>query len=105
MTRPAAGLDPLLTLNRENGVVTTAEEVPAPAQMVQLLAGFQISQAPYVVAKLGVSTALAGGPRAIDQLAAATGAHADVLRRIIRTLAAVGVFRTDGEMVEATPSA
>jgi len=103
MTRPAAGLDPLLTLNRENGVVTTAEEVPAPAQMVQLLAGFQISQALYVVAKLGLSTALAGGPRTIDQLAAATGAQADVLRRIIRTLAAIGVFRTDGERVEATP--
>ena len=103
MTRPAVGLDPLLTLNRENGVVTTAEEVPAPAQMVQLLAGFQISQALYVVAKLGLSTALAGGPRTIDQLAAATGAQADVLRRIIRTLAAIGVFRTDGERVEATP--
>jgi hypothetical protein len=40
-----------------------------PAQMLQMLAGFQISQALYVVAKLG----LADGPRTIEQLAAATG--------------------------------
>jgi hypothetical protein len=68
-----------------------------------MLAGFQISQALYVVAKLGVSTALADGPRTVDQIAATTGANADVLRRIVRTLASAGIFRTDGERVEATP--
>jgi hypothetical protein len=83
--------------------VTAAEEVPEPARMLQMLAGFQISQALYVVAKLGLSTALADGPQTMEQLAAATGAKADVLRRIIRTLAPLGVFRTDDEAVEATP--
>ena len=33
-------------------------EMPAPLQMVQLLAGFQVSQALYARAKLGVATAL-----------------------------------------------
>jgi precorrin-6B methylase 2 len=83
--------------------VATVEEVPEPVQMVQMLAGFQISQALYVVAKLGLCTALADGPRTIEQLAMATGADADVLRRIIRTLAPAGLFRTDGERAEATP--
>jgi hypothetical protein len=36
--------------------------VPAPAQMIGALAGFRISQAPYVVAELSVATALADGP-------------------------------------------
>lgn len=83
--------------------MAAAEEVPEPVQMVQMLAGFQISQALYVVAKLGLCTALADGPRTVEQLAAATGAKADVLRRIIRALAPLGTFRTDGGRVEATP--
>jgi len=81
----------------------TTEEVPEPLQMLQLLGGFQLSQALYVVAKLGVCTALADGPRTIEDLAAATGADAGALGRIIRSLAPLGLFRTDGGIVEATP--
>jgi hypothetical protein len=54
------------------------------------------------VARLGLSTALADGPRTIEQLAAATGAKAGALRRIIRALAPTGMLRTDGETVEAS---
>jgi hypothetical protein len=79
------------------------EEMPEPARTLQMLAGFQISQALYVVAKLGLSTALADGPRTIEQLATATGATADALRRITRSLAPLGIFRTDRERIEATP--
>ncbi|WP_328440793.1 acetylserotonin O-methyltransferase [Streptomyces sp. NBC_00444] len=80
----------------------TTEEVPKPVQMLQLLVGFQISQALYVVAKQGLSTALADGPLTVEQLAAATGTNADVLRRIVRALAPLGVFRTDDGLVEVT---
>jgi precorrin-6B methylase 2 len=80
-----------------------ADEVPAPAQMLQMIGGFYLSQALYVVAKLGLSTELADGPRTVGQLAAASGAQADALRRVIRALAPLGIFRTDGERVEATP--
>jgi hypothetical protein len=83
--------------------MTATEEVPAPVQMLQMLAGFQISQALYVVAKLGLPTALADGPRTIEQLAAATGAKADVIGRIVRALAPAGIFRTDSGRVEVTP--
>jgi hypothetical protein len=81
----------------------TAEEVPEPMQMLQMLGAFQISQALYVVAKLGLLTVLADGPRSIGELAAATGAKADVAGRLIRALAPLGIFRTDGGRVEATP--
>ncbi|MGH3166670.1 MAG: methyltransferase [Trebonia sp.] len=83
--------------------MATADEVPEPMRMVEMLGAFQISQALYVVAKLGVSTALADGPQAIEDLAVATGAKADVLRRIVRALAPLGIFRTEGGRVEATP--
>jgi hypothetical protein len=60
--------------------------------MVQMLAGFQLSQALYVVAKLGVPDLLVEGPRPADTLAEAAGADAGCLRRILRTLASIGLF-------------
>jgi SAM-dependent methyltransferase len=65
---------------------------PPPIQMVQLLAGFQISQALYVVAKLDLATILRDGPRPADELAAAVGADAGSVRRLLRSLASLGVF-------------
>jgi hypothetical protein len=38
---------------------------PPPVQMLQMLAGFQISQALYVAAKLGVPDQLVDGPRSV----------------------------------------
>lgn len=64
----------------------------APLQMVRLLAGFQISQALYCAAKLEVADRLADGPRTVDELAAETGADREALRRLLRSLAAIGVF-------------
>jgi len=85
-----------------SGMTVTTENPTEPMQMVQMLGAFQFSQALYVVAKLGVSDALVDGPRAIEDLAAATGANADALGRIIRTLAPLGLFRTDANKVGAT---
>jgi hypothetical protein len=69
-----------------------ANELPPPVQMVQLLAGFQISQALYVVAKLGVSDCLVDGPRPAADVAVEVGAEPRALGRILRTLASMGVF-------------
>jgi hypothetical protein len=69
---------------------------------MQLLGGFEVSQALYVIAELGVATALLGGPCTVEDLAVTTGAHVDALWRIIRFLAPLGVFRTDGRKVEVT---
>ncbi|AUI61789.1 methyltransferase [Amycolatopsis sp. BJA-103] len=77
-------------------------EIPPQIQMIQLLTGFEVSQALYVVAKLDIATILRNGPRTIDQLAAETNADVDALGRIIRFLASIGVFRTDGDQIEVT---
>lgn len=45
-----------------------------------------------VVSDLGVADHLTAGPRTADELAALTGAHADSLRRVLRALAARGIF-------------
>jgi hypothetical protein len=60
----------------------TAEPLSAPAaaQMHQLLSGFEVSQALYVVAELGVATVLLSGPCRVEDLAASVGADTDALR-------------------------
>ncbi|HTU07981.1 MAG TPA: methyltransferase [Trebonia sp.] len=75
---------------------------PETLQMHQLLSGFITSQVLYVAAELGIPDELLGGPRTVAELAAATGADADALRRLIRYLASFGVFRTDGDAVHLT---
>ena len=65
---------------------------PPPVQMLQMLAGFQISQALYVAAKLGVADRLVDGPRSVADVADALGAEPSSLGRVLRTLASLGVF-------------
>jgi hypothetical protein len=70
----------------------------APAERLwDLLRGALATRALAVAADLGVADALADGPRPVADLAAESGADPDVLRRILRALAADGVF------VEAEP--
>ncbi|GAB3275503.1 methyltransferase [Kineosporia babensis] len=59
-----------------------------------MLAGFQVSQALYVAAKLDICTLLDDGPLAVDELAERTGAQPQPLSRLIRTLGMLGLFRT-----------
>ena len=76
----------------------------AAGKFMELIGGFQISQAIYVLAKLDVATLLAGGPRPLGEVAEKVGADGDVLRRLIRTLAPTGLFRRRGDdVVELTP--
>ena len=65
---------------------------PPPVQMMQMLAGFQISQALFVAAKLGLADQLIDGPRSVADIADATGADPRALGRLLRTLASLGVF-------------
>ncbi|MET8685604.1 methyltransferase [Streptomyces sp. NPDC004732] len=68
----------------------------APAvAMLRLLGGFQVSQALYVIARAGVADQLAAGPRPVAEAAEAAGVRPDLLRRLIRTLAAEQVFSFD----------
>jgi O-methyltransferase domain/Dimerisation domain len=65
---------------------------PPPVQMMQMLAGFQISQGLFVAAKLGIADQLLDGPRSVADIAEATGADPSALRRLLRTLSSLGVF-------------
>lgn len=61
--------------------------------LLQLINGFQISQAIHVAATLRVADHLNDGSRSADELAALTQCNPDALYRLLRALAAVGVFR------------
>ena len=69
-----------------------ASEAPPSRQMTELLSGFQVSQALYVAAKLDLATLMEEGPRSVEDLAAASGAQAEPLGRLLRSLSSLGVF-------------
>src|SRR3981081_2926034 len=67
------------------------------SQMLQMLNGFLTVQALYVAAGLGIADGLAGGPRGIAALAAATGGHPVSLYRLLLMLSGAGVFREEAD--------
>ena len=79
--------------------------VPPPhVQLIQMATGYWISKILYVAAKLQLADRLAEGPKNADELAAATGAHAPSVHRLLRTLASLGVFtERDGLRFALTP--
>jgi len=85
----------------------TIQPPPPPAAFLTELAfGMKMTQALYVAAKLGIADLLASEPRSISQLAAATSSSERSLYRVLRSLAAVGIFReTDPRVFELTPYA
>ncbi|MFI8075925.1 methyltransferase [Streptomyces sp. NPDC086033] len=93
----------LSTIETSDAVGAAPAAPTEAALMTQMLAGFQISQALYVVAELDIATRLAEGPRSPGRLATETGADEDALRRLLRTLAPLGLFRHVGhDTVEVT---
>lgn len=67
------------------------------AELMRLVNGYRVSQAIHVAATLGIADLLKEGPRSADDLAAATDSHAGTLYRVLRALAAVGVFREQAD--------
>jgi hypothetical protein len=65
---------------------------PATVDVARLVDGYVTTQLLYVAAKLGIADALANGPRSADALAQAVGAQPEALRRVMRGLAAEGIF-------------
>ncbi len=70
-------------------------DVPPSVAMLQMISGFWISRALYIVAKLGLADHLRDKHKTADELAAATGTHAPSLYRVLRALSSVGVFVED----------
>ena len=69
----------------------------AALELQRLVNGFQITQAIHVAAVLGVADRIADDPIPVAEIAAAVGAHPDALYRLLRALAALGIFREHDE--------
>jgi hypothetical protein len=83
-----------------------AQTAPPAEAFRHLLLGYRVTQALYAAAELGLADLLAGGARSADDLAAAAGAHAPSLARVLRLLASEGVFaQTDDGRFVLTPLA
>ena len=61
------------------------QELPPPFALYRMVTGYYVSRAIHVAAKLGIADLLAEGPGSCDELAKATGTHADSLRRVPST--------------------
>ena len=92
VSAPPAGATP--------AAATSAAEAPPQEQLMQMLTGMWVARSISVAARLKVAdhiAADAGAPaRPVEDLAAATGAHAPSLYRLMRALASVGVFAEEG---------
>jgi hypothetical protein len=65
--------------------------------LLQMVNGYQLSQAIHVAAVLGIADTLKHGTRASDDIAVETEADPETTYRLLRALAAVGVFREETE--------
>ena len=80
------------------------DSTPSPDALLQMITGYASAQIVHVAAQLGLADLLGAGPRTIEDLAAATGAHAPSLARLVRALAALGIVaEADAGRVELTP--
>jgi hypothetical protein len=73
---------------------------PPPVQIMSLLSGYQTTQAMGVFASMNVGAAIErlnpGEMSEVKEIAAAVGADADALRRLLRLLSMLGVIASDG---------
>src|SRR5438552_5269670 len=65
------------------------------AALYRMAIGHYVSRALALVAKLGIADLLEAGPLDAENLAASTETNPDALRRVLRLLVSVGVFRED----------
>src|SRR5215510_14919537 len=62
------------------------------AELMRMINGYQVSQALHVAATLGVADQLKDGPKPYEAMAQECGVHPISLYRLLRALAAVGIF-------------
>jgi hypothetical protein len=80
------------------GVETQRAATPSSddaARLRAIITQYFLSRALYAAAALDVADALAGGARRIGELASAVGAHPQSLYRVLRALAASGIFHEE----------
>ena len=80
--------------------------VPPQARLGQMITGYWTSQAIYAAAKFAIADLLTDGPKSVDDLASATGTKPELLYRLLRALASVGIFAEhDSKRFSLTPLA
>jgi SAM-dependent methyltransferase len=62
-----------------------------------LIRGYWTTQAIFVAAELGIADMLAGGPKYPDELGKEAGVKGDMLYRVLRALASIGIFAEDAD--------
>ena len=77
------------------------DQLPPPLMLWSLINTHTIARCLHVVAEAGVADALDDRPKSAAELAAATGLNADALGRILRLLAANGVFAAGANVLVA----
>ena len=73
------------------------DQKKAVSDLKQLIRGFQFSQAIHVAAVLRIADHMSSELRASNDIAKEVGAHPPTLYRLLRALAAIGVFREDDQ--------
>jgi len=74
-----------------------AEAVDLKTQMNQLIRGYWTTQAIFVAAELRIADLLADAPKDPQQLGREAGVKGDMLYRVLRALASIGIFAEDSE--------
>lgn len=84
--------------------MTSPDNTELAGQFLRMVNSSWIAQACYVLARLRIPELLGTGPRSVEELAAASGAHAPSLRRLLTALGSVDICaqREDGTF-ELTP--
>jgi hypothetical protein len=70
----------------------------------QMAMGACLPRCLHVVTELGVADTLPQEPRSVAEIAKSVGASSDALHRVLRLLAANGVFKLDGDRLSHTPA-
>jgi len=71
-------------------------ETPPQAQILHIIAGYWLSRAVYLAARLKLADSVGDGPTKLLAIATATGTKPDSLRRLMRALTAHGFFQDAG---------
>jgi orsellinic acid C2-O-methyltransferase len=88
----------------EGSPLSATDDTAAARHLLDLISSSWIAQACHVTARLGIADLLAAGPRTAEDLAAATGADAPALRRLLGALGSVDICRQrDDGAFEMTP--
>ena len=83
----------------------TQEGMPPHIAILETASGGWRAQALYVAAKLGIADLVQDEPKTAEELASATGTHANSLFRVLRALASMGIFTEQDGRFALTPLA